>query len=78
MNQLKRNASTRQDARSWSAQLGRLAAELPAFRPGPAFNQHNPALPDGLSTILDRLRRRHRRRQHAADKLRAQEFVMGP
>jgi hypothetical protein len=70
-----------QQARAWSAHLGALAAAPPAVRPGAAFDQLGtppPALPTRLRSILDNLRERHRRREHAADKLRANEFMMAP
>jgi hypothetical protein len=77
MNLLNKNDATLQDARSWSGTLGRLAAERPAVRAGTAFSQPDTALPSRLSAIPNHLRRRRRRQEHAADKLRAQEFVMG-
>jgi hypothetical protein len=71
----------RQQARSWSGRLGTLAAELPATRPEAAFTQldsrHPAAFPARLLSILDSLRQRHQRRQQAADKLRANEFMSG-
>jgi hypothetical protein len=77
MNLLNENDATRQDARSWSGTLGRLAAELPMIRPG-AFRQFDAAPATRLSSILSHLRQRHQRQEHAADKLRAHEFIMGP
>ena len=71
----------RQQARAWSGQLGALAAASPATRPGAPFTQLNAppsALPARLSAILDHLRQRARTREQAADKLRANEFVMAP
>jgi hypothetical protein len=82
MNLLNENDAARHDARTWSGRLGNLAAELPAVRPGAAFTHLDSALPSALparlSLILDRFRQRHQRQQHAADKLRANEFVMAP
>jgi hypothetical protein len=70
----------RQQARSWSGRLGSLAAELPAVSPEAAFTQLDTprsALPTRLSWILNHFRQRHQRRQEAADKLRANHFIMG-
>jgi hypothetical protein len=82
MNLLTVNDPVLEDARSWSRRLGNLAAASPAVRPGAALTQFDappPAdLPTRLTLILDHLRQRHQRRQHAADKLRAEEFVMAP
>jgi hypothetical protein len=82
MNPLNENDTARQAARSWSERLGNLAAELPAIRPEVAFTQFPAAppaaLPTRLSSILSHLRQRAQRREHAADKLRAQEFLTGP
>jgi hypothetical protein len=80
MNLLGDNDAARQAARTWSEQLGNLAAELPARGPETAFTQLDAtphALPTGLSAILNHFRQRAERQEHAADKLRAQEFVMG-
>jgi hypothetical protein len=71
----------RQQARTWSGRLGNLAAEVPATRPRAAFTQPEAppaALPARLSLILNYLRQRAQRREHAADKLRANEFMMAP
>jgi hypothetical protein len=82
MNPLNKSDVARQAARSWSGRLGSLAAEVPAIRPEAAFTQLDttsaPALPARMSSILNHLRQRAQRREHAADKLRAQEFMMGP
>jgi hypothetical protein len=81
MTLLNDNHTARQDARGWSGRLGSLAAELPATRPEATFTQLGAlpaALPTRLTLILNQLRQRHQRREHAADKLRAQEFVMAP
>jgi len=81
MSPLNETDMARQQARSWSEQIGNLAAELPATRPEAAFTQLGTppaALPTRLSWILNHLRQRHQRREHAADKLRANEFIMGP
>jgi hypothetical protein len=78
MNSLTTNDSARQAA-SWSGRLGRLAAELPANRPPVASPPlSDGAVPSRLSAILNHIRQRRQRQEHAADKLRAQEFVMGP
>jgi hypothetical protein len=82
MNPLHDSDLARQQARAWSEQLGRLAAEMPANRPEAAFTQLDnappPARPTRLLSMLGHLLQRQQRRQHAADKLRAQEFIMGP
>jgi hypothetical protein len=80
MKLLNENDKARQDARSWSGRLGDLAASSPAVRSEAAFDQPDAPLPlsTRLSSILNHLRQRARRRQDAAEKLRAQEFVMGP
>jgi hypothetical protein len=80
MNPLNETDVARQQARSWSGRLGNLAAASPATRPGAAFDQLDapPPLPPRLLSILNYLRQRHQRREHAADKLRANEFVMAP
>jgi hypothetical protein len=82
MNLLTDSDAARQAARSWSGRLGNLAAELPLIRPEAAVTKLDTtppsALPARLSAILLHLRQRHQRQEHAADKLRAQEFVMGP
>jgi hypothetical protein len=74
------NDTARQYARSWSERLGTLAAASPATRPEAAFDQLDapPPLPTRLLSILDHLRQRHQRQQHAADKLRANEFMTAP
>ena len=78
MNPANETDVARQQARSWSERLGTLAAASPAARPGAAFTQLDapPPLPTRLAWILDHLQ--ERRREDAADKLRAQEFVMAP
>jgi hypothetical protein len=81
MSPLNETDVARQQARSWSEQIGNLAAELPATRPEAALTQlgtRPTALPNRLTLILNHLRQRHQKREHAADKLRAQEFVMAP
>jgi hypothetical protein len=82
MNLLTVNDPALEDARTWSGRLGHLAAASPATRPEAAFTQLDSAppaaLPTRLSAILNHLRQRHQRQEHAADKLRAQEFVMAP
>jgi hypothetical protein len=82
VNPLNETDEARQQARTWSGRLGTLAAELPAIRLGAPFNQLDAtplaALPTRLTSILNHLRQRAQRRQEAADKLRAQEFIMAP
>jgi hypothetical protein len=81
MNPLNETDVAMQQARTWSERLGSLAAELPATRHYAALTQLGTppaALPTRLTSILNHLRQRHQRRQHAADKLRANEFVMAP
>jgi hypothetical protein len=82
MSLLNENDRARQAARTWSGKLGSLAAELPATRPDAAFNPLDTAppfaLPTRLSSILNYLRQQARRRESAADKLRANEFMAGP
>jgi hypothetical protein len=81
MNPLNETDVARQQARSWSEQIGNLAAASPTTRTGTALDQLDAtpaALPTRLTLILNHLRQRHQRGQHAADKLRAQEFIMGP
>jgi hypothetical protein len=79
MNMPNDNEPIRQQARSWSQRLGTLAAASSAIKPGAALNQLDAttSLPTRLSSILDHLRQRAQRREHAADKLRAQEFMTG-
>jgi hypothetical protein len=79
MNLLNENDRSRQAARAWSGRLGTLAAASPAVRPGAAFDQLDvpPPLPTRLSLILNHLRQRAQRREYAADKLRANEFMTG-
>jgi hypothetical protein len=79
MNLLNDNDPIRQQATTLSERLGNLAAASSATRPQAAFNQLDATtpLPASLSSILDHFRQRARRREHAADKLRAQEFMAG-
>jgi hypothetical protein len=81
MNPLTDNDTARQDARDWSGRLGHLAAELPAPSHAgilPQFQTASPAaFPTRLSLILDHLRQGRQRQEHAADQLRAQEFLSG-
>jgi hypothetical protein len=71
----------RQAARTWSSQLGSLAAASPATRPeaaSPHFDAAPPAdLSTRLSAILSHFRQRRARQQHAAEELRAREFLTG-
>jgi len=60
-------------AQTWSARLGSLAAESPASQLDTAY----PNLSPRLSAVLQHLRQRHQRQQDAADKLRANEFILG-
>jgi hypothetical protein len=62
-------------ARAWSAQLGKLAAASAVSRTEPAVTQLD--FPTRLAALLDQFRQRRQRQEHAADKLRAQDFVMG-
>jgi hypothetical protein len=82
MNSLNETGLARQQARSWSGRLGILAATYPAIRPEATLTQLDttsaPALPTRLSLILGHLRQQRQREEHAADKLRAQEFMMAP
>jgi hypothetical protein len=70
-----------QQARAGSEHLGALAAASPATGPGAHFTQLDArpsALTPRLAAFLSRLRQRRQRRQEAAEKFRAQEFVMSP
>jgi hypothetical protein len=71
--------STRQAARTWSGHLGSLAAASPANRPEAAIAQLDTApsvdLSTRLSAILSHLRQK--RQEHAAEELRAREFLTG-
>jgi hypothetical protein len=81
MNPLHDTDVARQQARAWSHHLGALAAASPATRPGPAFTQlyaPRSALSPRLSAILNYLLQRRERQELVADRLRAQEFIMGP
>jgi hypothetical protein len=81
MTPLRETDLAKEQARAWSAHLGTLAAASPATRPGAAFTQLNAptsALPARLSAILNLLGQRARRQEQAADKIRAQEFIMPP
>jgi hypothetical protein len=72
------NDTIRQQATTLSERLGNLAASS-ATRPEPAFPQLDATapLPASLSSILGHLRQRAQRKELAADKLRAQEFMTG-
>jgi hypothetical protein len=80
MNPLNDNDPARQAARDWSEYLGSLAGsmatgpETALVRPGAAGA---PPVPSRLAAILDHFRARAGRREHAADKLRANEFLTG-
>jgi len=69
MNPLNQPDLARQDARTWSARLGNLAGQSPALQ----LETFSPP----LSAVLQHLRQRHQRQQDAADKLRANEFILG-
>jgi hypothetical protein len=75
MNPFNPNDPTRQTARAWSAKLGSLAAAQPANRRDVTVPQHSGAVPTRLAAVLTHLRQRAERRQHAADQLRAEEFM---
>jgi hypothetical protein len=80
MNLINENDPVRQAARTLSERLGRLAATSPAAGPEAALTQlatHPSSLPARLSAILTHFRQRNQRREHAADKLRANEFLTG-
>jgi hypothetical protein len=68
------NDPARQSAIALSEHFGRLAAS-PAVRAEAAFPQLDPSISPWLASILSHFRRRAR--EHAAAKLRANEF-MGP
>jgi hypothetical protein len=75
MNPFNPNDPSRQSAQGWSANLGSLAAASSATRPEASAPQPDTALPQRLAAVLGHFRRRAERRQHAADKLRAEEFM---
>jgi hypothetical protein len=60
----------------WSSRLGNLAAASAVRRPEAAFTQDNTAISNRLAAIIGHFRRRLRQ-EHAAEKLRAQEFLTG-
>lgn len=66
--------------RDWSGRLGELAAEQASSVPAGPFTQigSDAAGPSRLARVLDHFRRQNRRREHAADKLRAAEFIQAP
>jgi hypothetical protein len=71
----------RQDMMTWSARLGKLAADASLAPPettrqlGLAATAGTP--PNRLSAILGHLARRRQRQDDTAANLRAQEFIMG-
>jgi len=68
----------RQQAQHWSSRLGALAAGLPASQPFLAPVQPaGQATPSSLSTMLTHLLQRSRAQQHARDKMKANEFLVG-
>jgi hypothetical protein len=75
------NDTARQAARTWSEHLGNLAAASRANRPEAVPTQLDFAPPTDLSTrlsaILSHFRQRRARQQHAAEELRAREFLTG-
>jgi len=74
------NDPARQAALTLSAHLGNLAAASREARPEETFTQLDsaaPALPARLSAILGHFRQRAWMREHAADKLCANEFMTG-
>jgi hypothetical protein len=74
MNTLNDNNLARQQAQDWSSHLGNLAAER-----SPIDGHDTPIpFPSRLAALLDHFRHRHQIREHAVDKLRAHEFMMGP
>lgn len=75
------NDTTHQDARHWSAQLGATSAELAAARSRQGFHQPGgqagvAALPQRVVDLLTRVGQRTQSQEHAADQLRAKEFMM--
>lgn len=60
-------------AQRWSAQLGELAGRL-SENPGPPPGQPSPS---NLSSMLANLFHRSRVQQHAMDKMKANEFLVG-
>jgi hypothetical protein len=69
------NDPARQAALALSEHFGRLAATAPAIRPRAVFPRPDIAIPPRLALAHHVIRRRAR--EHAAAKLRANEF-MGP
>jgi hypothetical protein len=71
------NDSARQEARTWSEHLGSLAAASPVSRPEEASPQLDADLSARLSAILSHFQQRRARQEHAAEELRAREFLTG-
>jgi hypothetical protein len=69
------NDPSRQSVQAFSERLGSLAAASSATRPEAPAPQLNAAVTPRLSAALAHFRQRSERRQHAADQLRAQEFM---
>jgi hypothetical protein len=68
----------RQQARDWSARLGRLSAEHATHGVGAAIAEAvQPPVSARLPTILERMQREHRMNSSDA-KFRAHEFIMSP
>jgi hypothetical protein len=66
-----------QDARTWSEQLGRQAADLSTSNSQPAAMQFDTPPQTRLATILDHFKQRAQRREQVAAKFRANEFLTG-
>jgi hypothetical protein len=80
MNPLHPNDPSRQAAQAFSERLASLAAESPSSRPEASPTQLDATsapLATRLTSLIARRRQRAQRREEAADKLRAQEFMMG-
>ena len=80
MNALPTNDAARQDARTWSQQLGRLAALQQPARPEIPHPRHGsqsaPALhPTPLHAVLSHVNERPTAQEHATDKLRIHDLL---
>jgi hypothetical protein len=80
MNSINDTDPTQQAGRAFAERLGSLAAEQPAIRPGvnTQFAAPPAPLPAWWPSVLAQLRQRAHRREHAARKLRAEEFIVAP
>jgi len=81
MSSINANDAAQQVARSWSERLGSLAAQLRQTRPTTVVLQPGDvtgygAVSRGLSAILP-LGQHNPAQEHAADKLKVQEFLVG-